>query len=486
MATAARVPELRFHGQLPPWGEASLPAPPPFTFRNILRTLGPGVIGLGVAIGSGEWLLGPSVIVAHGPTLLWITTLSVLFQVILNLEMARYTIATGEPIMTGYMRTRPGPTFWGWTYSALSLLQYGWPGWALASATATAALFLGRIPGSADAGLVIIVGYVTFGACVLIVCSGKKVERTVEYAMWVMIAWIFLYLVAVDLTTVSAANWKKIFAGFLTVGALPSSGDWTLLAAFAAYSGLGGMGNAFITNWMRDKGYGMASTVGYIGGASAGSRELAPHGNVFPVNTSSLRAWREWWRYTALDQWGIFAVGSVLGMALTALLTLQHVPAGSTTGGWAVANFHASALAAAHGRIFWHLTLLCGLGILFSTQLGVVDGMPRAVTDMLWSGSASVRRFRGGDVRAIYYLALGAFAAWGCIALNLAQPLTLVLISANIGGANLVLECLHTLVVNRRFLPPELRPALWREAVLALGALFYGTFAVIVLVHTLR
>ena len=37
---------------------------------------------------------------------------------------------------------------------------------------------------------------------------------------------------------------------------------------------------------------------------------------------------------------------------------------------------------------------------------------------------------------------------------------------------------LHTIVVNRRFLPRELRPPLWREAALVLTAAFYGLFAV--------
>jgi Mn2+/Fe2+ NRAMP family transporter len=82
-------------GLLPRWGTAELPAPPSFTARNVLRTIGPGVIGLGVAIGSGEWLLAPSIIVRHGPGLLWITTISVLLQVLLNLEMTRYTLYTG-------------------------------------------------------------------------------------------------------------------------------------------------------------------------------------------------------------------------------------------------------------------------------------------------------------------------------------------------------------------------------------------------------
>ena len=82
-----------------------------FTPRNVLRTIGPGIIGLGIAIGSGEWLLGPSVVARYGPALLWVTTVSVLLQAFLNIEMARYTMYTGEPVTVGFMRTRPGPAF---------------------------------------------------------------------------------------------------------------------------------------------------------------------------------------------------------------------------------------------------------------------------------------------------------------------------------------------------------------------------------------
>lgn len=474
------APAQRPHGLLPEWGRAGLPPAPAFTARNALRTVGPGVIGLGIAIGSGEWLIGPAVILKYGAALLWITTVAVFLQVILNQEMARYTLYTGEPIITGFMRTRPGPLFWGWTYSLFGLAQYGWPGWALASATATAAILLGRMPEAADAPTVIAIGYATFGVCFLITLSGKKIERTVEYVMWGIVGSILIYLAIIDVTTVSAGNWARVATGFGSLGAIPSGADWILLGAFAAYSGSGGLGNAYTTNWMRDKGYGMGATVGFIPSAFGAPVPLAGHGNVFDVNDRSLRAWRNWWKYVHLDQWGIFGVGSIVGMALAALFTLQYVPAGTVAGDWAVANLQASGIAAVHGRIFWYLTLLCGVGILFSTQLGLVDGLPRAITDTLWSASPALRR--RGDVRVIYYSVLAAFAIWGCIALNLARPLTLIIIGANAAAVIFVIESVHTLVVNRLFLPRELRPALWREACLVLCALFYGMFVVVALI----
>ena len=475
----------RPHGLLPDWGTKPLPAPPPFTRRNILRTIGPGIIGLGAAIGSGEWLLGPSVIVAYGPILLWITTVAVLLQVLLNLEMARYTIYTGEPIISGYMRTWPGPGFWGSTYSALAFLQDGWPGWALAAATATAALLLGRMPTAADADFIIWLGYLTFGACFLVTMLGKKVERTLEVAMWLMVAFVGGYLLLIDLTTVSWSTWGRVATGFVSVGQIPEGVDWALIAAFAAYSGMGGIDNAFLTNWMRDKGYGMGSTVGYIPTALGDRVTLAAQGNVFEVNDDSLKSWRNWWKFLNVDQWGVFGFGSLFGMALMILFTLEYVASGSSMDGWAVTNLQALGIAAVHGQIFWYLTLIAGVWVLFSTQLALVDGLPRAITDILWTSSPVVRRWRGGDVRAIYYSVMAVFAVWGCVALNLAQPLTLIIIGANVAGFTFVLESLHTLVVNRKFLPPALRPALWREASVILCAIFYGVLVVGALVQIL-
>jgi hypothetical protein len=463
------------HGLLPDWGRAALPAPPAFTLPNVLRTIGPGVIGLGLAIGSGEWLLGPAVIVRYGPELLWVTTAAVLGQVFLNLEMARYTLYTGEPILVGFMRTAPGPAFWRTVYGALVFLQAGWPGFALATASALAALLLGRMPDAEDAPLVIRLGYLLFGACFLICLVGKKVERTLELAMWIMLGWVVGYLLLVDLTLVSAANWTRVARGFVSVGAMPEGADWLLLGAFAGFSGLGGVSNLFLTNWMRDKGYGMGATVGYIPAALGTPVVLSPQGNVFEVDKSSLQSWRGWWRFLNWDQWGILAVGSLVGMALTALLTLEYVEPGTNIGGWAVANFQAQGIARSYGSLFWYLTLVTGFWILFSTQLGQIDGLPRTVTDVIW---VSRTRAEGGkgDVRKLYYAVLAGFALWGCLAMNLAQPLTLVAIGGNAASLTLTLAALHTLRLNRRFLPPELRPSPWREGAVLMCALFYGNF----------
>src|SRR4030067_1042503 len=84
------------HGQMPDWGRADLPAPPPVNFKNVLAVVGPGTIALSMSIGSGEWLMGPGLSALYGPTILWITTVAVILQVIFNMECARYVLYTGE------------------------------------------------------------------------------------------------------------------------------------------------------------------------------------------------------------------------------------------------------------------------------------------------------------------------------------------------------------------------------------------------------
>ncbi|MFO1092878.1 MAG: Nramp family divalent metal transporter [Planctomycetaceae bacterium] len=104
-STPAPVPD---HGCLPAWEPADLPEPLPFNVKNALKTIGPGAILLAAAIGGGEWIIGPMMVVKYGAGILWIATAAIILQMLFNLEGCRYTLATGEPILTGIMRSVRG------------------------------------------------------------------------------------------------------------------------------------------------------------------------------------------------------------------------------------------------------------------------------------------------------------------------------------------------------------------------------------------
>ena len=111
-----------------------LPRHPNRFSRAFRSVLGPGIIALGGSIGSGEWLLGPAITAQYGGRLLWIATIAILLQSFINTESIRYTIYTGEPMFSGYMRCKPGSRFWAFFYSGIDFFGI-WPGWAATAAT---------------------------------------------------------------------------------------------------------------------------------------------------------------------------------------------------------------------------------------------------------------------------------------------------------------------------------------------------------------
>ena len=473
-------------GCLPAWGKADLPAPPVFTLRNVLTVIGPGTIALSTSIGSGEWVLGPASVARHGFSILWIVTLGIVFQLALNIEFIRYTLYTGEPAVNGFMRTRPGPRFWSVAYILLALAQVGWPAWAALSAPTLFGAWHGRLPGADDAQTIRFLGVASFLACVAIVAVGGKIERMLEWVNWFMVGFIILFLLIVDILFVPAGTWLAGATGFLQFGALPRSGtgeavDWLLLGALAGFAGNGGIGNVWTSNWIRDKGYGMGSLVGYIPSMVGGKKvNVSPVGTVFPATAENLSRWRRWWSYVWIDQGLVWAVGCFLGMYLNVILVAAIVPAGTDMGDPLSAGaVQADCLARLGGaRVLWYLTLLNGFWIMFGSQLTIVDGFVRLSTDIVWTGSVTVRRWAKDDIRRVYYGLLAFFTIWGCVAINLQTAFNLAKRAANVAGFILIVAGIHILALNARHLPREVRGPWWLRLAVLGGVVFYAFFFV--------
>ena len=463
-------------GKMPDWGRADLPAPPTFTFKNVITVIGPGTIALSMSIGSGEWLMGPAAVVAFGPALLWITTVAVFTQLIFNQECARYVMYTGETAFSGFMRTSPGPRFWGWFYSVVGLIQTGWPGWAAASAATIFAALYGKVPGAPDRGVMLAWGYVSFAGCVLVLSFGGTVERGLEKISTFICIWIFVFLLAFNLIFVPFRVWWDLFLGLFQFGAIPKGVDWFLLGGFAAYSGAGGLGNIFTMSWLRDKGFGMGSIVGAIPSAVAGREiKLSKIGTIFdPAKESNMSAWNNWWKYLWIDQGVVWGIGCILGMYFCVLLAYGIIPAGTKITGIATGAYQAEYMAKFWGPL-WFISLFTGFWILWGTQLAVMDGTVRTITDIVWSTTKKPHTWKAGQ-KTIYYFALLVFAGWGCIAINLAQPMMLIMIGANMAGFIFVVAGIHILVVNYKHLPKELHPPIWRAIVMIGFVIFYGFF----------
>src|SRR4051812_49499496 len=79
--------------------ERALPDAPP-----LRRLLGPSVILIGVGIASGEYILYPYIASQAGLVFLWAAVVGILIQFFINMEIERYTLATGETALGGFIR----------------------------------------------------------------------------------------------------------------------------------------------------------------------------------------------------------------------------------------------------------------------------------------------------------------------------------------------------------------------------------------------
>src|ERR671923_2373188 len=120
-------------GLLPPYKKAPLPPLP-----SMLGALGPGVIFMALAQGSGELIWWPYIIAKYGLSFLFVLLPACLLQLPVTYEIGRYTLLTGESIFQGFIRLNRFFAFFLWILMTLSFLWFG--AFAAAGGTSLAAL----------------------------------------------------------------------------------------------------------------------------------------------------------------------------------------------------------------------------------------------------------------------------------------------------------------------------------------------------------
>ncbi|MBI4604177.1 MAG: Nramp family divalent metal transporter [Planctomycetes bacterium] len=533
---AQRVPA----GCMPPWEVAELPRAPRLSWSP-RGLIGPGLMMAGAAIGGGEWLMGPAVTAQYGGIVMWLAMVSILFQVIYNLEIMRYTAYCGEPIVVGFFRLLPGPAAWTVLYLAVDFFGI-WPYLSANAAVPLSAAVLGHLPGDLPTRYLSVeetaaqfdlprdlvlemkdhperfkvgdrpgekplpaaiadriaeenatrgrIAYAVFLLSFVPLAFGGKIYNSLEKIMVVKIVLVLGFLLFLGVCFVSPGTWLEVFAGFVFLGKgsdgswgfrlLPdgftaSTVDWSLLAAFAAIAGQGGMTNSQTSTYVRDKGWGMGAQVGAMPSMVGGKGISLSHtGKVFRVSPESLERWKGWLRLFWRDQYMIWAIGCILGVAIPALVSLEFVR-GARLQGDAIAAETARGIVNRTGlQAFWFLTLLCGFVVLVTSQVTQIDGIIRRWTDLLWTGSPLFKGWRGGSVKYIYYGLLAGYALWGLLVLRwLPSPLALTKFTGGIMNFALGFSSFHTLVVNHALLPRPLRPGLVASACLLCCGVFF-------------
>ena len=217
-------------GVLPPWSIDELPEPPQTRWTDWRRFVGPGMLAAGASVAAGEWLLGPAVSGQYGGTVLWLATTSILLQLFLNIESARYALYCGEPSMVGFFRTKPGPRLWTPVYLLLETHDI-WPFMAASAAVPLAAAMLGHLPGSAmttlagvslsENQLVRSLGHGIFLVAFIPLIFGGAIYRMVERIMTVKLVTVLTWLTFVVVFMVSGPNLWEATSGLVRFGTVP-------------------------------------------------------------------------------------------------------------------------------------------------------------------------------------------------------------------------------------------------------------------------
>jgi hypothetical protein len=213
---------------MPRWSMGELSDAPTFHWRNALAMIGPGLVMGAAAIGGGEWLAGPEVTAKYGGSLLWIGTVSILFQVIYNIEISRYTLYCGEPIFSGKFRLLPHPIFWVIVYL---MLDWGsiFPYLALNAAVPLEAIIQGEIPKYEGTSAVALQAQfmhklTATGLYLLVLIPlifGGKIYNSLKLVMSFKLVAVVSFLLFLGIFFSRPATWGEIFSGLFKIGTVP-------------------------------------------------------------------------------------------------------------------------------------------------------------------------------------------------------------------------------------------------------------------------
>jgi hypothetical protein len=437
-----------------------LPDPP----RQLWRIVGPGIVGAGVALSSGEFILWPYIASQVGLVFLWGAAIGAITQFFLNMEIERYTLATGEAVLTGFNRVWK---HWGLILAIMVYFANLWPGWALSSATLLSYL-VGGNPRLVGVALLLVAGAgLTLAPVVYVALERLLIAKVIAVGILAVLATIF----AID-----ADSWRALPAGLSGVGGFPRELGFALLFGAMVFAGGGGGQNLCQSNWIRDKGFGMGHYLPRLVSPITGVEEAVPArvSYIFEPTAANMARWHRWWRFANVEQALTFALMTIVTICLTSMLAHSLVYGRPGLSNSVVfLRVEAEQLAATVGAWFGGFFLAVGAFSLFGAAMGIIDYTSRLAADVIKStylpASATTES-------RIYFGLVWGLVAVGSVILvgGAAQPLPLLIISATLGGGMMFIYSILMIVINTRYLPPQIRARSYRTASLVWAVALFG------------
>jgi Mn2+/Fe2+ NRAMP family transporter len=222
---------------------------PPKTFLDTLKRIGPGIILAASIVGSGELIATTTLGAKVGYTAMWIIILSCLIKPVVQAELGRYVIASGETGLAGFNRV-PGPR-----------AKVNWIVWAWAAMTLMTMMQIGAMFGGVSQVMNLLIPSVPVNAWVLIFLAitlalllGGGYERIERLAMVkVGLFTMLTFLAALLLIRMPQYfSWEAFWDGFKFK--MPGAGFADAVAVFGI-TGVGASELFMYPYWCVEKGY---------------------------------------------------------------------------------------------------------------------------------------------------------------------------------------------------------------------------------------
>ena len=460
-------------GVLPPYKTAPLPPLP-----GLWHALGPGIIFMALAQGSGELIFWPYMIAKYGLSFLFLLLPACLLQFPIIYEIGRYTMLTGESIFQGFIRLNRHFAFFLWILMTLSFLWFG----AFAAAGGTSLAALTNLPaGWSRQQQTLFWAYGSMAVFLIAILLSRVIYRSIEVFMWCVALFTLLGLIWASANT-EVLNVLPSFLRGLFVPERPMPRPWeptdaTRLLTAVTFAGLGGFWTLFYSYWLRDKGSGMAFYMGRVTGPITGKPESMPEAGALPSSDEGLAHWPKWRRFLFCDI-SIGVVGNIITTLLTCLLAYALLyPQGLLPQNYDIAVVQSRFFEASWGWWGKVLFLIIAAAFLSDTWLATVDAVSRSHTDCVYGFFPAARRL---PYRKWYLFFLLLLTAITSVTIQMNEPGTLILISAVIGFVGTVIYSAALVVLNHVHLP-RLLPKIARPGKISLIFLLISCVAYFVL-----
>lgn len=409
--------------------------------KTIRQLLGPSVVFVALSLNGGEMLLWPDLVAKYGLSILWLVPVILTLQFFTNLEIERFSVVTGKPVLAELTRSS---RWLGWLSAGAVIACLAWPAWA-----SIAGNVLAVTVGQKSLGGWISAGFL---AILLILWFSEK-----SYQMMENLAKIGLILVLgialativlafrLNLTTLPVDQWTlwpKLEDRFLFVSAL-------------AYGGVAGVLNLVQSNWIINRRYGVLESLA----------ENQDFTQVDWESNESKSAFQKWWKLVVTEHFLLFLVGNLVGILLiscVAFLTLF----GSVEKGLGILSYQINLL----NQNYSFLGSLWGIGIcllFLMAQMTILDAAGRLLQQCLNLNLNSDRLSQLVGLAGLVILLIGAIFD------GFNQPSWLLQTSALMSALTMSIYPMFLIKLNST-LPLFTRPQLWRKIILVGVSLFYG------------